>query len=55
MAAVDAVVVTLTAKFEAVAALTVTVAGTEQFAWAGAPVQLSVTVPLNPAPPIASV
>lgn len=32
VAAVDAVVVTLTAKFEAVAALTVTVAGTEQFA-----------------------
>jgi hypothetical protein len=30
--AVFAVVVTLTAKFEAVAALTVTVAGTEQFA-----------------------
>ena len=49
-----AVVVTMTANVEGEVALTFTVAGTEQLAPVGAPVQLSVAVPLNPVPPIAS-
>lgn len=45
-------VVTETLKVEAVVALTVMVAGTEQFAPSGAPVQVSVAVPPRPTPPI---
>jgi hypothetical protein len=54
-ACVGAVVVTFNLKFEAVTALTDSVAGTEQVASAGAPVQLSEAVPLMPPPPIESV
>jgi hypothetical protein len=46
------VVVTLTVKFVDDVALNVCVAGTEHFAPVGAPVQLRVADPLNPAPPI---
>jgi hypothetical protein len=54
-ACVDAAVVTLTLKFEAVLALTDSVAGTEQVAFMGVPVQLSEVVPPIPPPPIESV
>ena len=48
------VVVTLTLKEEAVAALIGTDAGTEQLAPFGAPARVSETVPLMPAPPMES-
>ena len=54
-ACVGAVVATLTLKFEAVLALTDSVAGTEQVAFVGAPEQLSEAVPSIPPPPIESV
>lgn len=47
-----AVVVTVTVRGAAVLALTVTVGGTEQTAFAGAPPQVSVAVPPRPSPPI---
>jgi hypothetical protein len=53
-AEVCAVVVTLTVTVEATVALTLTLAGTEQVAPVGAPVQLSVAVPPTPCPPIVS-
>ena len=46
------VVLTLTVKVVADVALNVWVAGTEHFVPVGAPVQLRVADPLNPAPPI---
>ena len=49
------VVVTVTLKFVGAVALTVTVAGTEQLAPVGAPVQLRDATPENPAPPMAIV
>src|SRR5579872_319231 len=48
------VVVTATANMNAMVALTFTLAGTVQVAPTGAPVQLNVAVPLNPAPPMVS-
>jgi hypothetical protein len=48
-------VATITVNVLAVVGLSVTVAGTEQFAPVGAPLQLNVAVPLIPAPPIAKV
>jgi hypothetical protein len=48
-------VLTLTLKVDAVVALTETVDGTEQTAPVGAPVQVSVAVPLIPLPPMDSV
>jgi hypothetical protein len=47
-----AVVVTLTVKLVAAVPLNAIVAGTEQLAPVGAPLQLSEAVPLNPSPPI---
>jgi hypothetical protein len=44
-------VVTVALKGEAAVAITFIVAGTEQFALVGAPVQVRVTVPLLPSPP----
>jgi hypothetical protein len=52
-ASVRDVVVTLTVNVEAEVALTFTVAGGEQLAPWGAPVQLNEAVPLTPPPPIA--
>jgi hypothetical protein len=49
------VVVTVTVKVDAEVALTLTVAGGEQLAPRGAPVQLNEAVPLTPTPPIARV
>ena len=54
-ACVGAAVVTLTLKFDAALALTDSVAGTEQVAFMGVPVQLSEVVPPIPPPPIESV
>jgi hypothetical protein len=54
-ACVGAVVVTLTLKFDAVLALTDSVAGTEQVAFVGAPAQLSEVGPPIPPPPIESI
>ena len=54
-AEVREVVLTVTSKVEAVAALTVSLAGTEQSAPVGAPLQVSVAVPLIPCPPMVSV
>jgi len=48
------VVVTLTAKFEGIVALRFALAGTEQLAPCGAPVQLRRAVPLIPTAPIDS-
>lgn len=50
-----AVVLTVTAKVEAVLALAVIDAGTEQLAPVGAPLQLRETVPPIPAPPMESI
>jgi hypothetical protein len=55
IAVVRAVVVTETVTVDALFAVKVTVAGTEQVAPDGAPVQLSDAVPEIPAPPIVSV
>lgn len=52
---VRAMVVTEAVKPDGALAFTVTVAGTEQVAPAGAPVQLNDTVPDMPAPPMASI
>jgi hypothetical protein len=51
----DAVVETVTGNVDAVVALTLTLVGTEQVAAAGAPVQVSVAVPVTPDPPMESV
>jgi hypothetical protein len=51
-ALVREVVVTVTFRGAAAAALRLTLAGTEQFAPVGAPVQVMVAVPATPAPPI---
>ena len=50
-----AVVVSDTCTFDAAVALTVDVAGIEQVAPFGAPVQVNVALPLIPEPPIESV
>jgi hypothetical protein len=50
-----AVVVILTGKFEADVPLTFSLAGTVQVVPVGAPVQLSMAVPLIPCPPMVSV
>ena len=50
-----AVVVTITERVDALVALTVTVPGTEQAAFAGAPVQLRDALALIPSPPMLTV
>ncbi len=55
MLRVRAAVGTETVKLDGALALTVTVAGTEQVAPAGAPVQVNDAVPDMPAPPMASI
>ena len=54
-ALVGAVVVTVALNVAAVVALTVSLLGTEQLAAVGAPVQVSVAIPLTPWPPIDNV
>lgn len=55
LAMLGAVVLTITAKVDALVALTVTVLGTEQTAFVGAPVQTSDAVAPIPSPPTLTV